>query len=314
MKSMAAAGGAWVLAGCGEGDAPETAPAADSAVAAAPSFARDRVGLQLYTVRDQMEKDFTATLERVASIGYDEVEFAGYFDQTPEEVRALLDRLGMTSPSAHVGLAELNRDLPAAIRSAQTVGQRFITIPAVDEAFAGGSLDLAFWRAKAAEFSRIGAAVKAEGLQLAYHNHAFEFVDLGGGTTGWDVLLEETDPELVVFELDLLWAVFAGRDPVAMFQAHPGRYPLWHVKDVRGLEEGKAAVPASPTTMQVIDAAIPRLAAVGTGDIDFRPIFAARETAGLQHFFVENDSAGADGADSLANIETSYRNLSQLLG
>jgi sugar phosphate isomerase/epimerase len=310
---MAAAGGALAFTGCGEGEAPAPATVADSAGAAAAPLANRAVGVQLYSVRDQMAKDFTATLERVASIGYREVEFAGYFDNTPEQVRALLDRLGLTSPSTHVGLADLNRDLPGAIRSAKTVGQRYITIPAVDEAFAGGTLDLAFWQAKAADFNRIGTAVKAEGLQLAYHNHSFEFVPLAGGKTGWDVLLEETDPETVKFELDLLWATFAGQDPVAMFQRHPGRYPLWHVKDIKGLAEGKAAVPANPTTMQVIEAAAPRLAAVGTGDIDFRRIFAAAETAGMTHFFVENDNAAANGADSLADIETSYRNLSTLL-
>ena len=270
--------------------------------------------MQLYTVRDQMEKGFVSTLEQVARIGYKEVEFAGYFNQSAEEVRALLNRLGLTSPSVHVGLADLRKDLPGVIRSAKVVGQEFITVPALDEAFSGATLDLAFWQRTAAELSRIGATVKAEGLRLAYHNHNFEFDRLENGQTGWDVLIAQTDPALLVFELDLLWATFAGVDPVQLFQRNPGRYPLWHVKDIRRLRETMASVPANHTTMQAITAAAAQLTAVGTGDIDFARIFAQARTAGLEHYFVENDSAAANGASSLTDIETSYRNLSRLLG
>jgi sugar phosphate isomerase/epimerase len=306
VKKLALAGGA-LAAGCTP--TPQTA-AGGAGLAVRP----DRIGLQLYTVRDQMEKDFVGTLERVAQIGYKEVEFAGYFNHSPEEVRALLIRLGLTSPSVHVGLADLRKDLPGAIRAAKVVGQQYVTVPALDEAFSGAKLDLAFWQRTAAELNRIGGALRAEGLKLAYHNHNFEFDRLENGQTGWDVLIAQTDPALVVFELDLLWATFAGADPVQLFQRNPGRYPLWHVKDVRGLREGMASVPANHTTMQVIEAAAARLTAVGTGDMDFTRIFAQARTAGLDHYFVENDSAAANGASSLADIETSYRNLSRLLG
>lgn len=306
VKRMALAGGALATVGCG--------PGMQAGAAAAGAVRADRIGLQLYTVRDQMERNFVGTLERVAGIGFKEVEFAGYFNHTPEQVRQHLDRLGLRSPSVHVGLGELRRDLAGAIRSAKVVGQEYITVPAVDEAFGGGRLDLAFWQRTAAELNRIGTATRAEGIRTGYHNHAFEFDRLENGQTGWDVLLEQTDPALVSFELDLAWATFAGQDPVQMFQRHPGRYPLWHVKDVRDLAAGRAAVPANPTTMQVITAAGSRLSAVGTGDIDFRRIFAAARTAGLDHYFVENDAAAANGASSLADIETSYRNLARLLG
>jgi sugar phosphate isomerase/epimerase len=306
LKRAGLAGGALALAGC--------APALGVAAGGGGAVRPDRIGLQLYTVRDQMEKDFTGTLERVAAIGYKEVEFAGYFNHSPEQVRQLLDRLGLTSPSVHVGLAELRRDLPGAIRSAKVIGQQYVTVPALDEAFAGGKLDAAFWQRTATELDRIGTATRAEGVKLAYHNHNFEFDRLENGPTGWDVLVEQTDPANLVFELDLLWATFSGMDPVQMFQRNPGRYPLWHVKDIRGLQEGRAAVPANPTTMQVIEAAAARLAAVGTGDIDFTRIFAQASVAGLDHYFVENDSAAANGASSLSDVETSYRNLARLLG
>ena len=306
LKHMALFGGALAAGACSPG-------VQGSGSGAASAVRADRIGLQLYTVRDQMEKDFTGTLERVAQIGYREVEFAGYFNHTPEQVRQLLDRLGLRSPSVHVGLADLRRDLPGAIRSAKVVGQEYITVPALDEAFSGGKLDLAFWQRTAAELNRIGAAVRAEGLKLAYHNHNFEFDRLENGQTGWDVLIGQTDPALLVFELDLLWTTFAGADPVQLFQRNPGRYPLWHVKDIRGLREAMAAVPANHTTMEAITVAAARLTAVGTGDMDFTRIFAQARTAGLEHYFVENDSAAANGASSLADIETSYRNLSGLL-
>ncbi|AHG89467.1 Xylose isomerase domain-containing protein TIM barrel [Gemmatirosa kalamazoonensis] len=274
---------------------------------------RDRIGVQLYTVRDQMEKDFTGTLQRVAQIGYKEVEFAGYFNHSPADVRALLDRLGLTAPSSHIGLDLLQKDLAGQIQSARTIGHEFITIPALMEAFMGRPIDADFWKRTAAEFNRIAKALQPEGIGFAYHNHSFEFEKLADGRTGYDVLLAETDPALVKFELDLFWATFAGQDPVAMFHRSPGRYAMWHVKDMRGVDEARRqAATATGSAMQKMQGAMPRLAAVGTGEIDFRRIFAEASTAGLRHFFVENDAA-PNTASSLGDIETSFQNLKRLL-
>jgi sugar phosphate isomerase/epimerase len=303
--SVAAAG---LAIGCHSG-APAGAPAS-----ATPPLRRDRIGVQLYTVRDQMEKDFTGTLERVAQIGFKEVEFAGYYNHSAADVRSLIDRLGLTAPSSHIGLDVLQKDLAGQIQIARTIGHEFITIPALMEAFSGKPTDADFWQRTAAEFNRIAKALQPEGIGFAYHNHSFEFVPLGDGRTGYDILLAQTDPALVKFELDLLWATFAGQDPVAMFRKSPGRFVMWHVKDLRGVQEARqAAAAAGSNVMQQMGAAMPRITAVGTGDIDFRRIFAEASTAGLRHFFVENDAA-PNTPSSLGDIQTSFQNLKRLLG
>ena len=260
-----------------------------------------------------MEKDFAGTLERVAQIGYREVEFAGYFNNSPEQVKALLTRLDLRSPSVHVMLDALQKDLPGQIRTAHTIGHEFLTVPALLDPMMGKPADVAYWQRTAAEFNRIATALKAEGIGFAYHNHSFEFERLADGRTGYDVLLAETDASLVRFELDLFWTTFAGRDPVEMFTRSPGRFAMWHVKDMRGVAEGRQQGAAPGNPMQKMQGAMARLTAVGTGEIDFRRIFANAQQAGLQHFFVENDAAPTT-ASSLDDVATSYRNLRQLLG
>jgi sugar phosphate isomerase/epimerase len=303
--SVAAAG---LAIGCHSG-----ATAGAPTASATPPLRRDRIGVQLYTVRDQMEKDFNGTLERVAQIGFKEVEFAGYYNHSPADVRSLIDRLGLTAPSSHIGLDVLQKDLAGQIQAARTIGHEFITIPALMEAFSGKPIDADFWQRTATEFNRIAKALQAEGIGFAYHNHSFEFAPLAGGGTGYDILLAQTDPALVKFELDLLWATFAGQDPVAMFKKSPGRYVMWHVKDLRGVQEARqAAAAAGSNVMQQMGAAMPRITAVGTGDIDFRRIFAEASTAGLRHFFVENDAA-PNTPSSLGDIKTSFDNLKKIL-
>ncbi len=273
----------------------------------------DRIGVQLYSVRDQMEKNFTGTLERVAQIGYREVEFAGYFNHSPQDVRALIDRLGLRAPSSHIGLDVMQKDLDGTLQAAKTIGHEYITVPALMGPLMGQAIPADYWQKTAAEFNRIAKVAKGEGIGFAYHNHSFEFERLADGRTGYDVLLAETDPALVQFELDLFWATFAGQDPVAMFQQHPGRFVMWHVKDMRGVDEARRqAAASSGNAMQKMQGAMPRLAAVGTGDIDFRRIFAQASVAGLRHFFVENDAAPTTPS-SLGDIEVSFGNLKKIV-
>jgi sugar phosphate isomerase/epimerase len=315
LKTLAASGVAFATLGCATGGAASsTSQAASGARASSgiPAGLADRIGVQLYSVRDRMEKDFTGTLEGVAKIGFKEVEFAGYFDHSPEDVRALLDRLGLRSPSSHILLDQLQKDLAAQVKAAKTIGHEYITVPALIPALMG-KVAPDYWTKTAAEFNRVARALKDEGIGFAYHNHSFEFEKLPDGRTAFDVLLAETDPALVKFELDLLWATVAGQDPVAMFQRSPGRFVMWHVKDVKGVDEARRiATTGDATTIQRLQTLASQLAAVGTGDIDFRRIFAAAQTSGMQHFFVENDAA-PQTASSLSDIETSYRNLRQLL-
>ena len=310
LKSLAASGVAFAALGCASGNgasAGQTSSVSRAASAVPASFA-DRIGVQLYSVRDRMEKDFTGTLEGVAKIGFKEVEFAGYYNHPPQEVRSLLDRLGLRAPSSHVGLDQLQKDLAGQVTAAKVIGHEYITVPALMQPLMG-KVTPDYWGTTAKEFNRIASALKNEGIGFAYHNHSFEFEKLPDGRTAYDVLLAETDPALVKFELDLLWATVAGQDPVAMFQRNPGRYVMWHVKDVKGLNEARTiATSTDGSTIQKLQGIAPHLAAVGTGEIDFNRIFAAAGISGMRHFFVENDSAPTT-ASSLSDIETSYRNL-----
>jgi sugar phosphate isomerase/epimerase len=266
-----------------------------SAGASASAGASDNtnlIGLQLYTVRDQLQNDFDGTLTKVAQIGYKNMEFAGYYNRTPEQVRALLDKLGLVSTSSHIGAQLMTQDAAAQIKAAKTIGQDYITIPSYN--FGKEGVD--GWKKAAAQFNTWGKMCKDAGLRLAYHNHNFEFAPLEGGPTGYEVLQRELDPALVDFELDLYWAAFADQDPLALFAKHPGRFAMWHVKDLLLTNGTKGMAP------------------VGNGTLNFKSYFAARRQAGLKHFFVEHDSAAQYPGGSLASIQASYTNLKQMLG
>lgn len=224
------------------------------------------IGLQLYTVRDEMERDFEGTLARVAEIGYNEVEFAGYFGRSPQRVRSALDAAGLRAPSAHVPLELLREGWDAALDAARTMGHRYLVMPWLEPE---ERRSLEQYRKLAALFERAGEAAQRAGIRFAYHNHDFEFVPLDG-MIPYDVLLAQTDPSLVRLELDLYWTYKADADPFAYFTRYPGRFPLVHVKDMadtpdRGITE------------------------VGSGVIDFAAIVQRARQAGIEHWFVEHD-------------------------
>ena len=244
----------------------------------------EKIGLQLYTVRDQMKADFEGTLARVAEIGYKEVEFAGYFNHTPADVRAILDRHGLTAPSTHVGDTSPEA-WKASLDAAKTIGHEYIVVPWIPQE---RRLTLDGWKRVAADFNRAAQAAHDAGLQFGYHNHDFEFPTLEGQVP-YDVLLQNTDPKLVQLEIDLYWMTKAGQDPLAYFSRWPGRVPLVHVKDSAGPPEHK-----------MVD--------VGQGKIDWKRIFAKKDQAGIKHAFVEHDQPPHPFDD----IAVSYRNQSQL--
>jgi Sugar phosphate isomerases/epimerases len=242
-----------------------------------------RLGVQLYTVRTVLEKDFDGTLAKVASIGFAEVEFAGYFNQTPQQVRDALKRHRLTAPSAHIDYASLTGDKWAkVIESAHTVGHTYLVNAWVDESIRNQP---DAWKRIADTYNSAGAASKKAGIQFAYHNHNFEFAPLkdSGGKLPYDLLLESCDPALVKMELDLCWISAAGKDPLDYFRRYPGRFPLVHVKGLRKMPPATGeAVP--------IDRILPDITDVGHDDvIDWKRIFAQARTAGIQHYFVEHD-------------------------
>jgi sugar phosphate isomerase/epimerase len=289
--------GTAVLGGCARAGIGSTTGAATSNTGFVLPSA-DQAGLQLYTVRDLLATDFEGTLERVARIGYKRVEFAGYNGRTPAQVRATLDRLGLSAISTHLAPPLLRQDLAGQIAASKTIGIEYITAPVyVAPGATGmtqdGSLDV--WKRAADEFNQWGAACKAQGMRFAYHNHFWEFKPLADGSTPLQVLLTNTDPALVDFENDLYWTTYAGHDPVQLFQQYPGRFALWHVKDMRDPTATKSMAP------------------VGQGTIDFKRIFANASQAGLRYFFVEHDDAAKWPGGSLASIEQSLAGLRRLL-
>ena len=299
LQAAGLAAGAGMLAGCvgegtetGDGAEPGAGPDEGNAAGGAGDGARptldpplDRIGVQLYTVRDLMADDVAATLAAVAAIGYSEVEFAGYFDHPPDEIRAMLGTNGLTAPATHVGLDLMQGDaLDASIASAQAIGHGWLVVPWLPESLrtADG------YREVAGILNEAGAAAASAGLRIGYHNHAFEFEPAGddpAGPTGYTVLADNLDPALVDLEIDLYWSALVGVDALALFEAYPGRFPLCHVK---GLSADR----------QMVD--------VGAGVIDWAGIFAHSDHAGLRHYFVEHDQPG----EPHASIQASYSYLS----
>lgn len=245
------------------------------------AFAADNkrvVGLQLYSLRDELPKDVKGTIAKIAKAGFKEVETYGFSikDQfwglTPKEFKALLDAHGLKAPSGHYGLGTYLSDgntteLKAAIAAAKVLKSEYVTIPWLDTSLRKNAED---YKKIAARINEAGKMCKAAGIRLAYHNHNFEF-DKQGDTTGYEILLKGTDKKLVDFELDLYWVVRSGNDPLKLFKENPGRFTMWHVKDM--------------------DKTNPALnAEVGTGSIDFKPIFAQAKLSGMKHFFVEHET------------------------
>ncbi len=255
-----------------------------------------RIGVQLYTVRDEMKADFAGTLSKVAAIGYKEVEFAGYFDHSPKEVRALLEKDGLTSPACHIQYDVLTDEkFPAEIESAKIIGQPYIVNPWVPEELRKTQDD---WKRIAEKYNHIGEMSKKAGIQFAYHNHWFEFLPLEGKRP-YDTLLEATDPNLVKMEMDLCWITVAGGDPVEYFNKYPGRFPLVHVKDMKKLPK------VTEAGGQDFGDSLNDMTAVGHGIIDWKRIFAYSDKAGIKHYIVEHDKP----ADPLQSIKESYAYL-----
>jgi sugar phosphate isomerase/epimerase len=248
------------------------------------------IGLQLYTVRDAMAKDPVAALAKVAAVGFNSVEGATYtgsekfYGMDPKAFAAQLKSNGLTMYSSHYRLGEDSKDTKGtilndwdrAVADAHTVGIKYMVCAFLSNSERG---HLDHYKQVASELNEGGRKCKEAGIQLCYHNHDFEF-QTEDGKYPYDILLDETDKDLVKMELDLYWATKAGQDPVAMFEKHPGRFPLWHMKDMDNTPQ-KA------------------FTEVGSGVIDFKKIYAAREKSGMKYFFVEQDRCPGDPFDSI---------------
>jgi sugar phosphate isomerase/epimerase len=265
-----------------------------SALAAEKAFSLP-VGIQLYTLREQLSKDVKETIAKVAKIGYNQVEtFYGYpgknaapgfWGLDAKAFKLLLAENHLTSPSGHYNanafFAKGGNDeiLKQHIEVAATVGQKYFVIPSIPhDKTKPDTAD--HYKEVAAKFNHAAELCKKSGLQLGYHNHNFEFRDLGKGVTPFDILLKETDPSMVSFELDLFWTVNAGLNPLEMFRLYPGRFKMWHVKD-----------------MDKADKSV--FTEVGTGSIDFKSIFKKAKLSGMEYIFVEQDVIRIDPWESI---------------
>jgi sugar phosphate isomerase/epimerase len=234
---------------------------------------KNEIGLVLYTVRDRAEKDFAQTLREVAQIGYGCVEICGTFGLEPEHVRELGEELGVRLLATHVGLGDVTERFDKTVRYYSTVGVDALVVPWIDEKYRD-SVGAAKKTAKL--FGRIGARLDDHGLSFAFHNHDAEFKPIGG-TTAWDIFVDECDPKLVRFELDVYWAAKGGRDPMDVLRTLEGRSPYIHAKDMTA------------------DGAMTE---VGAGTLDFKAMAAARKKLGIKCFFVEHDEPAPPSIES----------------
>ncbi len=296
-----------------------------------------QIGLELYTIRDFMDKDFEGGLAKVAELGYKEVEPAnGYNGMTPKAFRAMLDKYGLTAPSTHSG-PTIGDGLEKELEGFGIMGIKYTSLPTAPravapnrapgtgmlgayfgghnsftqaEAFGPKQAPIASEEAKrrAANLNKYGAIGKKFGIKMLVHNHTGEFMPLtdAPNMTEYDVYLKDTDPELVTMQLDLGWATIAGRDVPAMFRANPGRYELWHIKDMFGIRKLDTSLPP----LERMDAVT--FEPFGVGQIDYKPFFDLAGIAGLKHYCVEQDNAATWG-DSVSAAKISHDNLKAML-
>lgn len=266
-----------------------------------------KLGLQVFTIRKAMEKDPKLTLQRVAKMGYEDLETYGmgenglsYYNLPIGDFKSLLKDLGLTTSSGHYDLnkymnspeKDMLNYVDSCIAGASSLGQDYITWPWL----APEDRTLDKFTSLAKKLNLIGEHVKKAGLRLAYHNHDFDFADLGG-RSGYDIIMEQTDPELVKLQIDLYWVMRASKhDPAYYFKKQPGRFEMWHIKDMDRVTQDYTEL--------------------GNGTIDYKPILKYVKLSGMKYYYLEqggNFSTG-DAMDSIArSIEFFKKNLQNLV-
>jgi sugar phosphate isomerase/epimerase len=281
---------------------------ATAAAAGAATFLRDvhagpmglPIGIQLYAVSKPLQEETAGTLKLLHTIGYREVEAARYAGHTAKEFRGLLDDAGLTCPSIHL---QMDANVDAQFEDAKTFGARYVVCSILVDPGADGKrpkleeIGLDGFKRMAVRINEIGKKAKAAGLQYAYHNHNPEFQTMPDGSPGYDILIKETDPELVKFEIDCGWMEVAGASPVAYFKKYPGRFRMLHIKDFKR---------GSAPTIDLSGPGRPEGTDLGTGFIDYKPIFAAGKAAGIEHIFVEQEAPFAVSQMASAKVDFAY--------
>lgn len=269
---------------------------AGTVTAFAESF-QDHLGLQLWSLRDQTKQSTTGALDLATGFGFTEVETAGTGSLSVTDFAKELLARKLTVIATHASYEALTKDTAKVIADARVLGAKYVIVPWLPHDKATGvTAEVA--RKAAADFNTWGAACRAAGLQFGFHPHGFEFKADADGVTPFDIIARETNPGLVVFEMDVFWVVHPGQDPVKLLEKYPGRWRLMHVKDLRkgavtGIHTG-----AAPPTDKV---------AVGDGQIDWPAVLRAAGKAGVKHYFIEDE-----GVQPLKEIPASVRYLKTL--
>lgn len=269
------------------------------------------VGIQLYTLGPDLQKDLDAQLATVAKIGFKSVELAGYLGRTPAELRAAFDKAGLVCPSAHISPKgasgpSFSGDLAKLADELRVIGVKAAIMPilyipdrlgSADLRQAGSQMTADDWKWNADFLNEKAAVLKKAGIASGYHNHNFEFAPLkdtkGGDTNGMEILLKGTDPSLVTFEMDAGWVTAAGQDPFALLKAHPGRFTQMHVKDIKPTTKPNFELRQDPTE-------------VGGGMIDWKRLLPAAYAAGVRGFYVEQEPPFAHSRLESAKISFDY--------
>ena len=259
----------------------------------AADVSKQQIGAQLYTIRDGMQDDVKGSLKKIADIGYDTIELAGYNDGkfyglSPIEFKKIANDLGLKIISSHSGVEVKGVGMENAKAVAEAhakLGVKYCIQPWLVEE---RRVSADSYRKFVEELNMVGKVMKEYDIQFGYHNHNFEFNEVDGLVPYYDIYMKELDPELVTMEIDLYWTVRAGQDPVEIFKKYPGRFELYHVKDMENSDDKY-------------------FAPVGTGTIDFKRIFAYNDLAGLKYMFVEQDMTRDN--KPFEALEISYTNL-----
>ncbi len=262
------------------------------ACSAIKPVANKNIGLQLYSLRNIIGKDIKGIIEKVAAIGYKEVETYGYsakdgfWGLDAKTFADLLKQHGMKSPSGHFNMdgymvGRGQDELKSYIDAANILGSEYVTVPYLG---AGVRKTADDFKKIAQKLNEAASVCKSSGIKLAYHNHDFEFTKFAN-TTGYEIMLNETDKNLVDYELDLYWVAKSGIDPIALFKAHPKRFTMWHVKD---MDKTNNAVNTE----------------IGQGAVNFKSIFAEAKLSGVKHYFVEHEFNYKP--NELGSVKTSF--------
>ncbi len=257
------------------------------------------VGLQLYTIRDAMNTDTPGSLKKVSDMGYKYVEPASYangkfYGYSPTEFRKVVEDLDMRIISSHAAVNLTGNAIEDAKKMADdhaALDVKYCVQPWIAES----DRSIETYKKMIGNWNEVGKIMKSVGIQYGYHNHNFEFAPSAGLVPYYDIFMKEMDADLITMELDIYWAIKAGQDPIEMFNKYPGRFQLAHFKDMTEKSE--------PSYGGVNN----DMAPVGSGLIDYKQIYAARKTAGMKYFFVEDDSQG--NGKPFEGINTSIKNL-----